>query len=102
MTPLTQGMAGTGAHWQGPASLARGLAWYALVRTGADASRGQGGMAGGWIYMGLHHSTWTLKTPTICTQCRRSQSGWEAGLTPKRFAGGEVTITNHVLPAVAS
>ena len=46
-TPLTQDLAGTDAHGQGPASLAQSLAWYALARTGTDASNGQGGRAGG-------------------------------------------------------
>ena len=46
-TPLTQDLAGTDTHGQGPASLALSLARYALARTGTDASDGQGGRAGG-------------------------------------------------------
>ena len=34
-TPLTQCMAGTSKHGQGPASLARSLSWYALCRVQA-------------------------------------------------------------------
>ena len=69
-TPLTQKHGWPDARGQGPASLAQSLAWYALARTGTDASRGQGGRTGGRNYTqevaGGRTRTWTLKLPTIC------------------------------------
>ena len=63
-------LAGADAHAQGPASLALSLAWYALARTGTDASNGQGGRAGGRTYAQEvaegRTRTWTLKLPTAC------------------------------------